>query len=306
MHFNGNNGQLAQLALLNATDRSQFILQISAMNYQKKLKYFLGWIMSNQFPARAKALQESFTIPDYVWSSHKSSLVDRLIRFYLIEALERQEKTHPGSLEAVHKSFWEKQNTFYEAAQSRTEEVYIPAYKDIVEDLKLLLIDRKIQTICEFGVGDGKWLNYLSQELTSVQTLIGIDLSEQQIKNNQSRYSHLKFYQADLLEWVKKEATPRTVYHTNSGVLEYLSEGSVVHLFETLKQQAPGSLLLLIEPLYGGYDIDKDFGSKIIGDERSYSHNYVSLLKSARIAVMRYEERNVLEQRMLIVLASTD
>jgi hypothetical protein len=251
-------------------------------------------------PAKTTALYNSFTIPQG-WDD--SPFVDKLIRFYLTIRAKQEEQEAPGKLEEIHRNFWAKTDAYFTDTDNRTEAVFIPAYGDIVQDMVPLLAEKQIDTVCEFGTGDGKWLDYLAGEWTAVSQFIGIDIAAHQIEINQQQYPRLTFHHADLVKWLEKNAAGQTLYHTNGGVLEYLSEESVRHLFDIIKTDANRSLVLLNEPLYGDFDIKTDKTSKVLGYENSYSHNYVHLLQTAGAQILRYEERAVMDYRMLLVLA---
>jgi SAM-dependent methyltransferase len=262
-----------------------------------RIKYLLGWVLAKLFPKKVDKVYNNFTIPE------NGDIAERLIRFYLAYKMKKQERNSQNGFEAVHKNFWSKSDTYFYDTKNRTEEIHIPSYKDIVQEVIPLLADKNIQTVFEFGSGDGAWLNYLSQQWEVVKEFIGIDISQGQVDKNNRKYKHLTFIKSDLIEWAETNATPQALYHTCAGVLEYLSESSVKRLINILKNQAKGSLIFFIEPLYGDYDINKDTASKIIGYEHSYTHNYVHLLEMAGIEVINHEERESMGQRMLIVLA---
>ena len=268
------------------------------------LKYIVGCVLAKLFPKLADEVRKNFTIPNYSWDGHGNfrTTMKKFVRFYLAKDAKAQEQQNPGGLEAMHREFWNRTDRYFSVTRNRTEEVHIPAYKDIVQELLPVLVERRIQTVCEFGTGDGRWLDYLSQQWPVVRNFVGIDISENQIEGNKGRYRHLTFVQADLLEWVAANAKPHTLYHTCGGVLEYLSEDSVRRLLQILKQQANGSLVFFIEPLYGSYDLTRDTASQIIGYEHSYTHNYVHLLEATGVTIIRREERKVMGYRNLIVL----
>ena len=91
-----------------------------------KIKYMMGLILAKLFPKKADELHNTFTIPDY-WINHQSGhYVDRFIRFYLGYKAKKQERKNPGELEAIHKNFWEKVDTYFSIYESRTETSYLP------------------------------------------------------------------------------------------------------------------------------------------------------------------------------------
>lgn len=269
-----------------------------------KIKYFAGYCFSKIFPGKTEVILRQFTIPDYVWhNKNRGHFIEKFIRFYLGHQAKHKDIDAPGKLEAYHKAYWQTQNKFHFSSGGRTNQVYIPAFGHIIQTLEEVLFERDIQTVCEFGTGDGKWLNYLSQQWPSIDRFVGVDLSAIQININQSKYQHIEFYCADLTEWVEKNVSPYTLYHTNGGVLEYLSKNAIVRVLDIIRLKAINSMILLIEPIYGDYDIQKTTDSIVSGFEYSYTHNYVHLLKSVGFESVNYVDMEVQGHRWLVVQA---
>ena len=267
-------------------------------------KYLLGWSLSIFFPQARKAVVDRFTLPGEDGQAADYGLTYRLVRFYLARNAQRDAmKRSPRVLEDMHRHFWSNTQTYFTNSNSRTTTVFIPEYGEIMSEMASLLAEKGIDRLCEFGPGDGLWLDYLSRQWPMVTQCFGIDISASQTTSNSLRYPHLTFVQADLLEWAMHHAGPNTVYHTMGGVLEYLSEESVQALFSQLSANAKNSFLLLCEPLYGDFDFDRDLASEIIGHEFSYSHNYRYLLEKAHAKVLWIEERKIMDHRMVMLLA---
>ena len=245
-----------------------------------------------------------FTIPEYIWQDDRHHhIVDRLIRYYLGNRAKLQEKENPGVLESIHKKFWRSQRTYFTSAGKRTKEIYIPAFGDIIQDLVPILAERNIHAVCELGTGDGTWLNHLSQQWPRMERFIGIDISQAQIHKNISSFEHIEFYCADLLEWVRENGMSNTLFHTNGGVLEYLSPDSVIQLLATIKSFSMGSLILFIEPIYNNVNFQIETDSRVSGIEYSYTHNYVHLLQKVGYELIKFEQKNIRDTRWMIVQA---
>ena len=271
-----------------------------------KVKYIIGWVFSKIFYNKTRMLLEAFTIPKYIWSQSKGQkVIDHFIRYYLGRVMLTKEKNQAGTLQGVHRDFWEKDEFYFKSTQSRCEKAYIPAYSKYVEGLQPLLTKRRINRIVEFGTGDGQWLNYLSKIWKGIDEFIGVDISAHQIQNNAAKYPHLQFLQSELLKWAEIHAAPNMLFHTMGGVLEYLSEESIIELFKVIKTQAPDSLILMIEPIHGQFNMNSDIKSQIIGYECSYTHNYPHLLESCGIDVLHREEKTPIGMKWLTVLGST-
>ena len=112
-------------------------------------RYFLGWIFSIMLPAKTMVLYNSFTIPQG-WDD--SPFVDKLIRFYLTIRAKQEEQEAPGKLEEIHRNFWAKTDSYFADTENRTEEVFIPAYGDIVREMVPLLAANLAR-----GMGNG-WI----------------------------------------------------------------------------------------------------------------------------------------------------
>lgn len=266
------------------------------------LKYFAGASLARLFPAKLKIMREAFTLPRF--GTHAGGgRVDRLIRYYVGEKARR----HPGELESLHKTFWRLQasSNWYAAAAQRSQHERVSLFSHAVERCTPIIRERQIKQVCEFGSGDGQWLDFLSQQWREPTEFIGIDLSENQTRANRERYPNLRFECADLTLWVQDNARPNSLFSTHCGVLEYLSQQSLSTLLETIAQRAPQSLLFLIEPIVKDFDLDRESQSRPSGNELSYSHHYPERMRAAGMAIKFQEEIPWMNHRMLIIVAST-
>lgn len=255
------------------------------------VKLGLGAACAFCFRGKANRIRQQFTL-----SQGRRPLIERLIHFYLA--------SQKGSLEQSHRAFWGKADWYFGTVSSRLDEVYIPTYGELVRSLAPMLVERHIQAVCEWGTGDGRWLDHLSRQWTSVPRFVGIDISQHQIARNREALPQLQFVAADVVEWTEQAAAPRSLFHSNNGVLEYLAEASVRRLYAAVARRAPGSLVLVIEPLYGDYDPQVETASRVVGNEHSFCHPHAHLLVSSGFTLLRREERQVAGNRMVIVLAA--
>lgn len=121
------------------------------------IKYAAGLTFALLNKNRYRDIYNNFTIPNADFCDTRfDSYKDRLIRYYIACNAQRKAHKNPGELENLHKNFWSKVDKYFVSTKSRADEVHIPAYKDIVADLNSILTEKNIQTVCEFGVGDGK------------------------------------------------------------------------------------------------------------------------------------------------------
>ena len=269
---------------------------------RKRLNYYIGGILARMFPSRLKKARRSFTLPR-LGNRGPYGRIERMIRNYV----GFQASQHPAELESLHKEFWRSQRAggWYDATAWRFETHDLHLFPDWVERCIPAIDERHITRVCELGCGDGQWLNHLSEQWTGPTEFLGLDLAERQIQLNKRRYPHLNFESADLTAWVHDHAMPDTIFVTQGGVLEYLSQQSLSGVLETLVARAPNSLLFLIEPLADDFDLNTQCESLAHGGELSYSHNYPALMQAAGIAVDFQDERRRLNHRMLGLLART-
>src|SRR5664279_1638715 len=143
------------------------------------VKLGLGAGLTFCFRGKAKRIREQFTL-----SQAPRSRVDSLIHQYLA--------SREGSLEEIHRAFWGKTGWYFGIVSNHVEEVYIPAYGELVLALAPVLAEHGIQTVCEWGTGDGKWLHYLSQQWAGLSRFIGIDISEAQIGRDRNAFPQLE------------------------------------------------------------------------------------------------------------------
>jgi SAM-dependent methyltransferase len=269
---------------------------------RKTLNYSIGALLARAFPAKLEMVRRSFTLPR-LGNREGYGRIERLIRDYVGDKASR----HPAELEALHKEFWRGRSAkgWYAATAHRFATRNLPLFADWVERCIPAIDERNVARVCEFGCGDGQWLNYLSERWIGPTDFLGIDLAQEQIERNQRRYPHLRFECADLTAWIHDHAMPDTMFVTQGGVLEYLSQQSLCGVFETLVERAPNALLFLIEPLADDFDLGTQRESLPYGGELSHSHNYPALMRAAGIAIDFQDERRWFKHRVLGLLART-
>lgn len=264
--------------------------------------YFaLGAALARLFPAAAAEEQRQFTIPGLDGGAR--SPLRRLIRYYLGRRMQRS----PGDLEATHKDFWrhQRRDDWYRHSQGRHDELHVPMLAPVIERLRPLVEARRIRQVCEFGAGSGHWLDYLSRQWPSVGRYVGVDLSADQIAENAKRWPRLEFACADLADWAAEQAAPSSIFVTNCGVLEYLSQPSLERLLAVIARKAPSSLVLFVEPVDAGMDLERELDSQPHGSEHSFSHNHAHLLRQAGFRLLFQEERLRDGYRFVATVAET-
>ncbi|MDA9004048.1 class I SAM-dependent methyltransferase [bacterium] len=266
------------------------------MRLRHFIKYYTGAFFSGTFPKRSHTVKQEFTLP--AASSLPKGIINRSIRYYCAC------KLNADNAESTHKEFWQNQTSsqWFDRTSHRLEELYIPAYQKYVKRVNSLLAQYGLVNICEWGAGNGSWLNYLQGQLTGVKNFAGVDLSDSQINANQQEYPELTFHQGDIVEWTGSNIQAGTLYHTNTGVLEYLSQASLTELFSTVISKSNTGLFLM-EPVEKNHDLLTQKHSFLHGDEYSYSHNLPHLINDAGFEIIFLEEATVLNYRVLIIFA---
>src|SRR5690554_6786644 len=88
------------------------------------------------------------------------------------------------------------------------------------EAIAYSLIALSIRHVCEFGTGNGKFLQLLRERLGPELSYTGIDICVEQVEANRNVYTGLEFVAADACEWLDQNIRDNTLYLTFGGVLE--------------------------------------------------------------------------------------
>lgn len=250
-------------------------------------KFYLGEFCALMFPKKRQLVLDNFTLP-YWGRDLRMDTIDRLIRFYFARKLGQSSNPQ---LEDVHRSFWRKQEKsgWYRATRDRIDQFYLPHYGPYVDQVAERAHELHIKRLVEFGTGNGSWLNVLKERIPGIREFIGVDLAASQIDENRQRYPDLQFVCQDMLAWVKANAQSHSLFHTNSGVFEYLCEKSLRELLATLHAHSPNSLLFLIEPVHRDFDPLRETHSRALGRELTYSHNYPLLLRETGFEILQHD-----------------
>lgn len=256
-------------------------------SHVQTLKFCLGGVCAFLFPKRRRLVLDNFTLP--YWDQNlRMNMIDRLIRCYFVRKLSQPVNTE---LEDVHRDFWSKQQQsgWFQATSDRLEQEYVPRYSAFVDRVAERAEALELQRVVEFGTGNGAWLNYLGGRIPAIRDLRGVDIAASQIEQNRRQYPHLDFVCQDMLAWVKADSASHTLFHTNSGVFEYLCERSLRELLRTIHEHNPRSLLFLIEPIHRDFDPDTERRSRPVGVEMTYSHNYPLLLRETGFELLEHD-----------------
>ena len=196
-------------------------------------------------------------------------------------------------------------DSFYSNFDDRFEKWFLGGHYPVFAELTRLVSENpgKYSRVVEVGCGDGRVLHHLSEQLDGIEEFVGIDINEGIIGRNRDFYDSdkLKFVAGDATEWIGREAGEGTILATYGGVMEYFLENELADLYETLKEKAPVAVVM-VEPLYDDFDLEREEASRSSGGEHSFSHNYPLLLRRAGFEIA-YEEEPEMEFRWLTLMA---
>lgn len=223
------------------------------------------------------------------------SLIELFIRKSLLKKAE--EKSDYNTLSEFHKAYWKnKGDDFFSATDDSFENNFLPECSFIFELLKdkLSLEHENFNTVVEIGTGNGKVLNYLSEQFPQIDRFVGIDLSQKQISRNKETYkknTQLEFVAGDAFDWVNTYANKNMIFVTSRGVLEYFTESRLQDFLQQINRLG-NTIFIAIEPNGVDHDLKVNTSSKPYGYERSFSHNYEVLFKNAGFSLWHNSKKD--------------
>ncbi len=235
-----------------------------------------------------------------------NNVCKRLMRFYLAEKNSR--KGCEKQLANLHKKFWRGSSgtKFHEITRKGSAFKLNENFSAVVAAALNHVRQQNLKNLVEIGCGNGDVLRYMANILNQdIESFIGLDLSSEQIKVNNSDNTNrkIRFIHADALEWINSWDRNDTLFMTHRGVLEYFTEEMVDLLFHYLSRKH--NSILLIEPIDHAADLDRQTSSYVFGQEYSFSHNYPELLKSSTFRILHLEDKTVDLWRTLMILATS-
>lgn len=256
----------------------------------KKLKFFLGTALGAFFPGRKKAVAEAPFAEDH-------NIVNRAIRNGLYaDAFKR--KDH-AALRRFLSQYWAKEAAaFHRDWNERFERMFLKQDAALIDELEKLLArvpgDPIFTHLYEVGCGGGQVLEYLHDRFPQLKGLIGIDLGEEQIKENWATcdQERLAFVAADANEWLPENAVPGCVIFANGGVFEYFLQSELEYLFSRAADSLAPVVICVIETVATDHDLETEKDSLVYGREMAFSHNYPHLLETAGFEIVSCSERH--------------
>lgn len=248
---------------------------------KNKIVIFIGNILLYLLPKKA----EEFAKNGMTITNKKSiSFTQLFMRKALLKRAEKEQDYN--MLSEFHEAYWKRQgDTYFSETDDSFEKSFLPECTFLFDllDLKLSTEKHNFNTIVEIGCGNGKVLNYLSTKFPNIERLVGIDLNQKQVELNRHTYTNnekLEFVTSDAFDWTKNNATEDMIFVTSRGVLEYFTEPKLQEFLHQLNALG-NTTLVAIEPNGIHHNLKTNTASEPYGYERSFSHNYEFLFKTA-------------------------
>lgn len=269
------------------------------MTFKIGVGRFISWIA----PGRTARIAAGDVPP-------RIGFVDRAVLAYLVNNHQRAGTL--DQLAPLHAWLWkgEQAVSFHAQAQARFDSFWLASHVAIVEPLRQLFErpangEVSYRSLCEVGCGSGLVLEDLARRLPSVETFMGLDLSERQTQINNSRRldPRIRFASGDATAWIPSHGGVGTVYLTVAGVFEYFSRRALQELFEHIAVHQTPAAVALIEPVPADYDFDIEDASRPYGFENSLGHNYPRLLSNAGFTIL-FQAIQVVEGQTFLLLVA--
>lgn len=230
--------------------------------------------------------------------------------WWLIAALVtwHRRQNRLDELLGLHRWLWggEGALAFHEMAEARFNHWWQDYHREILQPLSRAMNKLRLETLCEIGCGSGLVLEDLSRTLPKGISFVGLDLSAPQIEKNRVRFAahpQIRFEQGDATEWITKHARPHCLFFTNAGVFEYFPSEDLRCLLVDCRTRLAPCAFAIVEPLYEGFDVDRETKSRVCGGENSLSHPYPRYFQEAGYRIVFRKEVEFDGYRWLMLVA---
>jgi uncharacterized glyoxalase superfamily protein PhnB len=293
---------VAEFDSARAETEIYYPLQLPHGRLKRALKLGLGRSLLALFPARGARVLAEGDPADYGW------LDRQLLAGHLARARASGDFT---ALASVQKRFWAGRggqlfNSVRDVA-NRFEQWFLGPHYAVVEALAAEIGNGSgFERLVELGSGNGLALNHLAGRFTGLPRLIGVDLNPAAARDNPPRFGNprLAFEHADVVAWIAEQATPRTVWFSNAGVLEYLREAEVSGIYQRIAEAGAPAVVALVEPAAFEHDLARVTASEVNPQEHSHSHNHRHLLTQAGFTTRYASEVHLAGSRWVMLVAT--
>lgn len=279
------------------------------MNFKHNRDKYLGIIgqfLLPIFPNRVEKIQsEQFTLSEFGQGRNK---IDHFLRYGLV--YRAIQKGDLDSLAQYHKNYWKGDAgaQYHEDYAFMFEESFVAHFAYIVEYINQIAHEADgFNSLFEIGSGSGQLLDYLAAHVNDVEKFVGIDLSPTTVKRCNERYgrSNVSFVAADGDKWIRENGQPNAVFMSHRGVLEYFPQDRLLSFFRYIRETYAPCLLITIEPVGTGHDLENTTNSQPYSNEYSFSHNYPYLIKQAGFDILDTHLQPSTQNNHLLAVVAT-
>lgn len=152
----------------------------------------------------------------------------------------------------------------------------------------LLAGHQKYPTLCEIGTGNGLFLKYLSEQFPQIKRFIGLDLNEEQIRENKHVYksTRLEFVHGEISDCLRSGMFDEGAIFVTCGTLEYFTQKELQDLLALIRRKVNPTAVAICEPIT--FDLESEYVSKPRGNT-AYSHNYPAIFRQAEWHAFRQQ-----------------
>jgi 2-polyprenyl-3-methyl-5-hydroxy-6-metoxy-1,4-benzoquinol methylase len=163
-------------------------------------------------------------------------------------------------------------------------------HQKIKKYLKEVLNNKKIESVLEVGCGIGIISEFISKKVSEV---VGIDISEENIKFAKATVKHVKFYCTDFFEFSSKKSFELI---TLFDVLEHFPKEKHKNVFQKISELSSPNTIILItipDPNYIAY-VRKNAPEKLqVVDEEIHFEELKTIFDQFNFDIIKYERYGI-------------
>lgn len=212
-----------------------------------------------------------------------------------------------GAAQAVLARYWQADTAdfFYDRYRARFDDWFFGPHQAVIDQLVRAVQRHDLHDLVEIGCGDGRALAHCAERMPELARLTGIDINPTITARNAQAFAdtpRLRFAQGDAGAWLADHPAQSRALLSYGGVMEYFAPEALRDIFAGLAAQAP-AVVALCEPVAPEHDLVADPGSRMFGQESSFSHNHAHLLRSAGFSVCWQQEAMIGGVRWMMIVA---
>ncbi len=268
-----------------------FLENLKTFFLRKISKTFPNFILKIAPKSIIKSQEENIILPpnkDGIWETlidgAKSELYNKINDYEKSKRVNTLWSTNDGYKWIKY----DKENTPIKAIAEKRKDIFNLIDQHLYEN-------KNINTICEIGTGDGRYLNFLSKKLPYIKTFIGVDLNSKIIQENNKNYiknNKLIFISGKVNAKYNqiKELSSNSILFVSFRTLTWFTQIELEELFNFISNEKDFLSLAFFEQ--NEIDISKERDSKVRTGIVFNSHNYNYLLKKCGLKILK-EKRTI-------------